>query len=90
MVNWVAFAAFVAVVAGAVAWGRTRLGRLQEEWDDRAAAVRAASWPQSTLTVVSHVCADGEVLEFPTSFAFPWFDVAETLAAIERLPEVAA
>lgn len=91
--SWAVFIAVVAVAVfgGFLAYRSTRLDRLEAEWAIELRDGQPTSWAApARMTVLSHVTADGEVIEYPTSFAFPWWAVAETLAEIDRFCEVAA
>ena len=95
VVSWVVFFAFVAVCVGlgASACASLRPDRLAAEWDEEAWQARMRERVAEYApppAVLSHVAADGEVMEFPIIRGESVVSLATTLGEIAALPEVAA
>lgn len=89
--EWVVFVAVVvvALVAGVAAYRST--SRRQCAWAEEMRAGQPDSWAEpEPLTVLSHVTADGEVVEYPIIRGESLVSLATTLGQIAALPEVAA
>lgn len=85
---WLVFSAVVAVAAGLVA---ACCADLRDVDDSRESALgHLAEYVPAPLTVLSHVAADGSVLEFPIIRGESVVSLATTLGEIASLPEVAA
>lgn len=86
---WGVFAVVVVafVFGGAVAFRSASLERIEEE---RRLAARAACWAEPAPAVLSHIAADGELIEFPIIRGESLVSLATTLGEIASLPEVVA
>lgn len=89
---WLAFFAFVAVCAGIAAAACASLR--PDQWDEEARRARmrarVAAYAPAGPTILSHVAADGELLEFPIIRGETLVTLATTLGEIASLPEIAA
>jgi len=81
----VVIAVFVAIVVAIGAGVAAAAEAMAREHSELARQPRSDYQP----TLLSHVAYDGEVVEYPTTWACPWEAVAAHLAEIDLLPEAA-
>lgn len=70
---------------------RARSERCWQAWEERLRAGTPSGWAEPEHdTVISHVTADGEVVDYPVIRGETLDSLATTLGQIASLPEVAA